>query len=89
MLFPLGNIVATPASLEDIEHSDTNTRELLDRHCILDAGELYEDDQQLNRDAVENGTMILSCFKLNTGVKIYVITEADRSVTTILRRDEY
>ena len=89
MLFPLGNVVATPASIEDIGHSDTNVSEIVSRHHVLDGGELCEDDQQLNRDAVENGSQILSCFKLNTGVKIYVITEADRSVTTILRRDEY
>ncbi len=89
MLFQLGNVVATPASMEDIGRSDTYVSEIVRRHHVLDGGELCEDDQQLNRHAVEKGNQILSCFKLNTGVKIYVITEADRSVTTILRRDEY
>ena len=89
MLFPLGRTVATPAAIEDILDAGLIVEEIIAKHMILEAGELDEDDQQLNRDAVESGGRILSCFKLNTGINIYVITEANRSATTVLRRDEY
>ena len=84
--FPLGRTVATATVAQ------TFTREelagLLARHARGDIGLLCPDDAEANRFAVEHGERILSRFDTGHG-DVYVITEADRSATTILFPDEY
>ena len=63
--------------------------ELLQRHVILDPGELCEEDQQTNEEAVANGERVFSSYLLKDGTKLWVITEADRSSTCLLLPDEY
>lgn len=64
--------------------------ELLQRHLRGDWGELDEEDVLQNRLSIEHGMRILSAYILpTTGVKVWVITEADRSVTTLLLPEEY
>lgn len=87
--FPLGQVVATPGALEALQAAGQTAMELLQRHIILDPGELDEEDQQANEEAVANGERILSSYLLKDGTKLWVITEADRSSTTILHPDEY
>lgn len=87
--FLLGQVIATPGALEALESNGQTPMELLQRHVVLDSGELDEEDQQTNLDAVENGGRIFSSYLLNDGTKIWVITEADRSATTLLLPDEY
>ena len=87
--FLLGQIVATPGALQALETNRQQVIELLQRHVVLDPGELDEEDQQTNLDAVENGGRIFSSYLLNDGTKIWVITEADRSSTCLLLPDEY
>lgn len=87
--FLLGRIVATPRALEVLESNGQTPMDLLQRHVVLDPGELCEEDQQTNLDAVENGGRIFSSYLLNDGTKIWVITEADRSSTCLLLPDEY
>jgi hypothetical protein len=61
----------------------------LSRHANGDWGELDEHYRKANEDALEHGLRVLSSYTLKTGEKIWIITEADRSVTTILLPEEY
>ena len=62
---------------------------LLDRHIVGDWGLVPEEDKQSNDWSVENGARILSSYLTGKKVKIWLITEHDRSVTTLLRPMEY
>lgn len=87
----LGQIVATPGAVQallDAGHKPVPT-ELLARHEAGDWGEVSPEDWQENELSVREGFRILSAYKLATGVKIWIITEADRSATTILLPEEY
>ena len=89
-LFSLGQLVATPGALSALGEDGTSAESLLQRHVTGDWGELSEEDRQENELSVKEGFRILSAYKLpRTGVKLWVITEADRSVTTLLLPDEY
>jgi hypothetical protein len=88
-LFRLGQVVATPGALESLKAANQDPLELLARHVVGDWGDLCEEDRQENDLSVERGFRILSAYTLTTGVKVWVITEADRSATTILLPDEY
>jgi hypothetical protein len=88
-LFQLGRLVATPGALESIQEAEQNPLELVARHVTGDWGELGEEDKRENELSVEAGYRILSAYILRSGVKVWVITEADRSVTTILLPSEY
>jgi hypothetical protein len=58
-------------------------------HAHGDWGEVGADDARANDDAVANGARVLSAYATATGVKVSVIIEADRSVTTALLPEEY
>lgn len=89
-LFSLGQIVATPGALSALGDEGTGAEALLKRHVTGDWGDLSEDDRQENELSINEGLRILSAYKLpRTGAKLWVITEADRSVTTVLLPDEY
>ena len=89
-LFKLGQIVATPGALCALGDDGTTSDSLLQRHVSGDWGELSQDDWQENELSVKEGFRILSAYRLQrTGVKLWVITEADRSATTLLLPDEY
>ena len=87
--FPLGRIVATPGALRALEQANQNPFEFLERHQAGDWGEPCEEDKRENEFSVRNGFRILSSYRTRNGTKIWVITEADRSVTTLLRPHEY
>lgn len=87
--FELGHVVATPGALDALQTAGQTPIELLQRHVVLDPGELDEEDQQTNEEAVTNGERILSSYLLKDGTKIWIITEADRSVSTLLLPNEY
>jgi hypothetical protein len=87
--FTLGRIVATPGALKAIEEANQNPFEFIQRHQAGDWGELCEEDKRENKFSVRNGFRILSAYRTRTGVKIWVITEADRSLTTLLLPHEY
>lgn len=87
-MFELGQVVATPAALAILEENGLLYSALLYRHQSLESSELDEDDRRANREAVKNGERILSRYTVS-GTKLYVITEWDRSVTTILLAEEY
>ena len=85
-LFELGSVVATPAALDALKQAGQSPSELLNRHLAGDWGELCDEDRQLNDEAVENGSRILSSYSLSTGTKVWIITEADRSSSCLFLR---
>lgn len=95
-LFPLGQIVATPAALEASRYPE-QFLELLARHVRGDWGCVDPGDAESNRLAVTDGDRILSAYPIDPGKPcsgfgkncLWVITEADRSVTTILLPEDY
>ena len=94
-LFPLGQIVATPGALAALskhmqDSFEAYCHQFLERHASGDWGEaLGDEDKAANDRAVQEGTRILSAYLLPDGVKLWLITEWDRSVTTILLPSEY
>ena len=89
-LFSLGQaVVATPGALEALEEAGQNAFEFLVRHQRGDWGTVPEEDKAENDFSVSRNLRILSAYELKTGVKIWVISEADRSVTTCLLPQEY
>jgi len=87
--FSPGQTVATPGALEAFRASGQSPLEFLQRHLAGDWGELSESDVRENELSLQRGWRILSSYSLSTGVKFWIITEADRSVTTFLLPDEY
>jgi hypothetical protein len=87
--FSPGQVVATPAALEAFEASGESPLTFLQRHLAGDWGELDENDVRENEVSLQHGWRILSCYRLSTGVKFWVLTEADRSATTFLLPSDY
>ena len=87
--FELGQIVATPGALAALKKAGQQPGELLTRHINRDWGELDEDDRKENEYSLEHGFRLLSAYKTNAGDRVWIITEADRSVTTLLLPEEY
>jgi hypothetical protein len=88
-LFRLGQLVGTPGASKALQDAEQDPLELLYRHATGDWGNLDDEDKRENEFSVEHGFRILSSYKLETGVKIWLITEADRSATTFLLPEEY
>lgn len=88
-LFPLGRLVATPGAIDFLDANQVHPLTLIHRHRAGDWGDLDDHDKQLNDFAAKaDYNRILSAYKVGTG-KVWVITEADRSSTTILLPEEY
>lgn len=87
-MFRLGQIAGTPAAIEQLRSIGITPAELLARHVTGDWGNLCPDDKETNLEAARFGGRILSSYDLACGT-VWVITEADRSVTTILLPSEY
>lgn len=85
--FKLGQLVATPGVL-DSNLTAIDMVDIINRHASCDWGEVCEEDKQLNNAALTDGLRLLSAYTVN-GTKFWIITEADRSVTTILLPEEY
>ena len=79
----------TPGAEQAMLDGGHSHGEFLERHARGDWGDLSEEDKQENELAVEQGFRILSAYHTSKGCKLWVITESDRSVTTILLPDEY
>lgn len=88
VLFPLGNVGATPGALDLLDRTSTNAAIFLGRHQRGDFGTVGAEDAQANNDAIEEGNRILSSYTLG-GERMWIITEADRSSTTLLLPEEY
>ncbi len=88
-LFPLGQVMATPGALAAFEAAGEDPATYLDRHNVGDWGDLDEHDIKENEYSLGRGLRLWSAYILSTGVKVWVITEADRSATTVLLPSEY
>ena len=88
-LFSLGSIVATPGALRALASANQPATDFLERHAAGDWGELDEEDVQENNFSLEHGFRLLSSYTTRLGDNIWVITEADRRVTTLLLPEEY
>jgi hypothetical protein len=88
-LFALGQVVATPGALDAMTELDFSPLDLIHRHVTGDWGDLGVEDQQQNLLAIRSRMRIFSSYKIGASVKIWIITEADRSSTTLLLPDEY
>ncbi len=89
MLFPLGRIVATRGALRMLGAEGISPERLLHRHSQGDWGELGAEDAQANADALAVRGRLFSAYDIGPSKRIWVITEADRSLTTVLLPDEY
>lgn len=87
--FKLGQTLITRGAQGALKEAGQSPHEFLQRHERGDWGEVSEDDQQENEISVKEGFRILSAYCTSKGKRVWVITEADRSATTILLPDEY
>lgn len=92
--FALGQVVATPGALEALAKAGQTPHELLRRHVSGDWGDVCPEDAALNDEALKDGSRLLSAYVLNTGEKLWVITEAathdgQRLSSCILRPEDY
>ena len=88
-LFELGNVYMTPGAKQALENAGLPPETYLRRHAVGDFGNLFLADVRTNQAAVRDGTRILSAYNLPTKVKLWIITENDRSATTLLLPQEY
>ena len=85
--FPLGQTVMTRGVAAQVSEGEVYAA--LRRHQCGDWGQVCQDDWQENEHAVKEGFRLLSVYTSCDGVKFWIITEWDRSVTTVLLPDEY
>lgn len=85
--FQMGNLGATPAVLEVVPKEELF--QLLERHLCGDWGDVTENDARANELALRHDLRIMSWYQASSGARIQIITEADRSATTILLAKEY
>ncbi len=88
-LFALGQIVATPGALAALAAAERTPQEFLKRHLCGDWGDLCTEDKRENDLALLFGNRIFSAYTLQDGLQLWLITEWDRSVTTLLLPAEY
>jgi hypothetical protein len=85
--FPLGQLVSTPGVLQRVHPEDAI--QCLGRHCRCDWGDLCEDDRRENDRSLREGGRLFSAYADRNGVRFWIITECDRSATTLLLPEEY
>lgn len=83
----LGQIVSTPNALYQLSHDDVLCG--LQRHQSGDWGDVDEHDREANNRALTENTRLLSVYHSAKRIKFWIITEADRSVTTVLMPEDY
>lgn len=88
-LFQFGRVCATPGAIAALQEAHEHPLTYIKRHVHGDDGDLHEDDRRANLLAIRCGMRILSVYVLSTGERIWILTEADRSGTTILLPEEY
>lgn len=86
-LFEIGRLLATPGAVDTLTEDEMFTA--LNRHVRGDWGDICEEDQAANDEALRDGLRILSSYHTIDDVKFWILTEADRSATTILLPSEY
>ena len=87
-LLPLGRVVATPGALKLLMEAGGHPFYYLARHATGDWGDLCAFDRRQNEMALREGYRVLSSYPVGRE-RVWIITEADRSITTILLPEEY
>jgi hypothetical protein len=87
--FPLGRLAATPGALGAMRASGQTPEFFLAKHLAGDWGEVGAEDWRANDEALRHGDRLLSAYKTLKGVRLWVITEADRGSTVVLLPEEY
>jgi hypothetical protein len=87
--FRLGRILATPGALGALLAAGQTPQTFLWQHVVGEWGNLDEEDRRENELSLVHGFRLLSAYQLSTGVRLWIITEADRSATTLLLPEEY
>jgi len=87
--FPLGQIVATPAAIDALDRSGDDAATFLQRHLAGDWGGVPPEDAATNEIALTDGDRVLSAYGPSGGGRVWVITEGDRSATTLLLPEDY
>lgn len=88
--FSLGHVVATPGATSTMEQFGIDPASLLARHVTGDWGDLDEEDRAANDEALLYDGRLLSAYgEADSDSRIWLITEWDRSVTTLLRPEDY
>ena len=88
-LFALGQLLATPGALELPETHELTALPFVLRHVSGDWGDICAEDRQSNADALQYGYRLMSVYELSKAERLWIITEADRSSTTLLLPEEY
>lgn len=88
-LFQLGNLVATPGAIQALSDTGVSPASLLARHVTGDWGDLCDEDKLANDHAVMDGSRILSAYTISPNHRIWIISESDRSSSTLLLPEEY
>jgi len=86
--FPLGSVVSTPGALHLLTSHKVSAFALLALHQSGQWGDVPPDDARANDQALIVGARVLSAYLVG-GARLWIITEADRSVTTMLLPEEY
>jgi len=87
--FPLGKLTMTIGVASLFTGRELDLLYLIRRHARCDWGDLCDEDKQINDLALLYGKRLFSCYQVNPELTVYIITEWDRSVTTILLPGEY
>jgi hypothetical protein len=87
--FPFGQVVATATLVRHCEEKNFSLLPYMIRHGNCDWGDVCKDDKIANDEALKEGLRLLSAYELPDKTKIWIITEADRSVTTVLFPEDY
>ncbi len=85
--FPLGRLVATSNAASQLSPSDVAVG--IGRHASGDWGEVCDEDQASNEEALVDGLRLMSVYTSSIGLTFWIITEWDRSITTVLLPEDY
>lgn len=87
--FVVGDCYITPGARSALLRNKVNFVALLSRHVHSDWGDVDAEDAKANNEAVRHGGRLFSVYNLGGSDRVYIITEADRRVTTLLLPSEY
>ena len=85
--FSLGQLVCTRNALDTLD--STSVHEAINRHVTGDWGDVCDEDRRSNEEGLVHGSRLLSVYYDNRGTKFWIITEANRSATTVLLPEDY
>jgi hypothetical protein len=86
---PLGRVLATPGALRALALARVDGAAYLARHAVGDWGDVDVEDRAANDRALSAGERLLSAYRLPNDARLWILTEADRSATTLLLPTEY